>query len=110
MDSGSDAPAQGETVAGGATVTVRFWASARAAAGTDSQDVGVEGAITVAALVARLVEDARVRRGEGAATQLAHVLSICSVLVGDRPHGRGDRDVEVPPGASVEFLPPFAGG
>jgi molybdopterin converting factor small subunit len=39
------------------------------------------------------------------------VLSACSVLVGDEPVGtRSDDDVEVHPGDSVEFLPPFAGG
>ena len=42
---------------------------------------------------------------------LRKVLEVCSVLVGDRPAGAADRTaVRVAPGATVEFLPPFAGG
>jgi molybdopterin synthase sulfur carrier subunit len=44
-------------------------------------------------------------------TRLGDVLQVCSVLVGDRPVSSEEPgEVEVPPGASVEFLPPFAGG
>ena len=44
-------------------------------------------------------------------TRLEQVLDACSVLVGDAPAGtRPDEEVVVTPGASVEFLPPFAGG
>jgi molybdopterin synthase sulfur carrier subunit len=44
-------------------------------------------------------------------TRLAAVLAVCSVLVGDQPVGSRDPgSVEVRPGATVEFLPPFAGG
>ena len=86
---------------------VRFWASARAAAGTDHVDLPVSGPLTLADLVVALVE-----RAESPAQQrqLEQVLGVCSVLVGDQPHGRGDRQVVVRPGDHVEFLPPFAGG
>jgi plastocyanin len=44
-------------------------------------------------------------------TNLAAVLGVCSVLVGDQPVGSRDpASVEVAPGGTVEFLPPFAGG
>jgi hypothetical protein len=39
------------------------------------------------------------------------VIAVCSVLVGDRPVSTQDPGaVDVPPGSTVEFLPPFAGG
>lgn len=86
------------------SVTVRYWASARAAAGVDAEDVEVPGPVSLAALVATLVE----RHPE---SRLEAVLGVCSVLVGDRPAGSGDRaEVWVAPGDHVEFLPPFAGG
>jgi len=44
-------------------------------------------------------------------TNLEAVLGVCSVLVGDRPVGSRDAaTVELAPGDTVEFLPPFAGG
>jgi hypothetical protein len=43
--------------------------------------------------------------------RLARVLAVCSVLVGEQPLGGADpTTVVVEPGATVEFLPPFAGG
>ena len=87
-----------------ATVTVRYWASARAAAGVASEDVPVDGPVSLADLrerASRLHPD----------TRLAAVLAICSVLVGDQPvASRDPASVEVQPGETVEFLPPFAGG
>lgn len=89
---------------GPTSVTVRYWASARAAAGVDGEVVEVGDGLTLAALVAVLVE-----RHPG--SRLKTVLGVCSVLVGDRPAGSGDRaEVWVAPGDQVEFLPPFAGG
>ena len=85
-------------------VEVRYWASARAAAGVDGESVEVSGPVSVSAVVAEVVS----RRSGGEASRLADVLGMCSVLVGDRP--TRDRSVEVEPGGSVEFLPPFAGG
>jgi molybdopterin converting factor small subunit len=89
---------------GMATVTVRYWASARAAAGVAADDLPVEGRVTLAELRERAVA---LHPG----TRLDAVLGVCSVLVGDRPVGTQDpAQVIVEPGETVEFLPPFAGG
>jgi molybdopterin converting factor small subunit len=86
-------------------VTVRLWAAARAAAGVAELQIEVPGAVSVAWLREEVV------RRNPAADRLPQVLSACSVLVGDRPVGTADPgSVEVAPGGSVEFLPPFAGG
>jgi molybdopterin synthase sulfur carrier subunit len=98
-----------DTTAGVATsetevITVRYWASARSAAGVASDRLPVEGPITLADVLARAI-------GLHPGTRLGEVLHVCSVLVGDRPVASEDPgDVTVPPGSSVEFLPPFAGG
>lgn len=84
------------------TVTVRYWAAARAAAGR-AQDEVPAGTLTEVLAAVRALHGDRPR--------LAQVLSVCSVLVGEDPVGSRDRDqVAVPPGTSVEILPPFAGG
>ena len=91
-----------ETILG--SVTLRYWASARAAAGTDSEALDVTGPVSLAELVARArtVHDSR---------RFSDVLGCCSVMVGDRPVTTDDpASVIVQPGATVEFLPPFAGG
>jgi molybdopterin synthase sulfur carrier subunit len=96
----------GFTVTAGETnaIRVHYWASARAAAGTDAESVLVSGPISLAALMKELVE-----RHPGG--NLADVLHACSVLRGDEPvKNRDPESVEVRPGQSVEFLPPFAGG
>ena len=85
-------------------IRVRYWAAAKAAAGTDSDDVAVSGPVTLAEL--RLAA-AALHPG----TRLAEVLAACSTLVGEQPVGLADpTSYVVDPGASVEFLPPFAGG
>ncbi len=85
-------------------ITVRFWAAARTAAGVDQDVLPVAGPVTLAEVVRRVVAD----RPD---TRLAGVLEVCSVLVGDRPvKSRDPSTVEVHPGETVEFLPPFAGG
>ena len=87
----------------GGVITLRYWASARAAAGVDSETVEAAGAVTLSELLAT----ARGRHDD----RFARVLATCSVMVGDRPVTTGDPDeVRVAPGSSVEFLPPFAGG
>ena len=92
--------AQGET-----SVTVRYWASARAAAGVAQDVVEAAGPVSLAELIDRLValhEDS---------SDLRKVLHVCSVLVdGSQAGSRDAADVLVEPGAAVEFLPPFAGG
>jgi molybdopterin converting factor small subunit len=86
------------------TVTVHYWASARAAAGVAADTVAVDGPVTLAELRERAVA---LHPG----TRLAAVLGVCSVLVGDQPVGSRDPgSVRVAPGDTVEFLPPFAGG
>ena len=88
----------------GGHVTLRYWASARAAAGVPSEDVEVDRPTTLAILVER----ARALHPDDA---FARVLATCSVMVGDRPVASQDpHEVLVDPGESVEFLPPFAGG
>jgi sulfur-carrier protein len=85
-------------------IRVRYWAAAKAAAGVDSDELPVSGPITLAQL-----RDEVVALHPG--TRLAEVLAVCSTLVGDQPVGTADpASVVVEPGASVEFLPPFAGG
>lgn len=84
------------------TVTVRYWAAARAAAGRETDAVGAGSLAYVLEQVHRLhPENAR----------FAKVVAMCSVLVGESPVGSSDHAaVEVPPGTTVELLPPFAGG
>ena len=88
-----------------AFVVVRLWAAARAAAGVAEVQVPVPGPVSVVWL-----RDEVVRR-HADSDRLPAVLAACSVLVQDRPVGGADpADVEVEPGWTVEFLPPFAGG
>lgn len=86
-------------------VRLRYWAAARAAAGVAEDVVEVSEPCTLADLVARALEL------HASSARFPAVLDCCSVLVGDRPVGTGDRaGVIVQPGETVEFLPPFAGG
>ena len=86
-------------------VTLRYWASARAAAGTDSDTVQVDGPVPLADLIARA------RAAHADSSRFSDVLGCCSVMVGDRPVTTDDpATVFVRPGSTVEFLPPFAGG
>lgn len=87
-----------------APVTVRYWAAARAAAGVAEDQLPVEGELTLADVVRRVLELHPVDR-------FPDLIGICSVLVGERPAGtREPGEVLVRPGDTVEFLPPFAGG
>ena len=96
------APTDHQTTAG--QVTMRYWASARAAAGTDSDALDVHGPVPLADLVQRV-------RAAHASSRFSDVLACCSVMVGDRPVTTEDPSaVMVEPGSTVEFLPPFAGG
>ncbi len=86
-------------------VCVRFWASARAAAGVPEVMVPVPGEVALDTVVDLVLTGLSGRDG------LRRVLEVCSVLVGDRPAGAAERaSVRVAPGSTVEFLPPFAGG
>jgi sulfur-carrier protein len=85
-------------------IRVRYWAAAKAAAGTDADDVPVNGSMT-------LTELRRAVSGLHPGTRLAEVLAACSTLVGEQPVGTADpTSVVIEAGSSVEFLPPFAGG
>lgn len=100
MDSGHDDLTGAET----SLITVRYWASARAAAGVSSDAIPVPGPLSLADVVRRAVA---LHPG----SRLPNVLEACSVLVGDQPVASREPDtVQVRPGQVVEFLPPFAGG
>ena len=97
------------------TVTVRYWAAARAAAGVAEESLP-------AATLAELVELLGQRHGPA----LARVLSYCSFVIDGTPAGGGRREragviapgeqapplpgVDLAPGCVIEVLPPFAGG
>lgn len=83
----------------GLPITVRYFAAARAAAGTETETVAVAPGATVAELVDGLA---------GANLGLATVLRRCSYLCDGtavRSHG-----MPLPAGATIDVLPPFAGG
>ena len=89
-----DLPTRGPETS--ATVRVRYWAGARAAARVDEERVTVPA--SVGALLAHL---------GGLHPELVDVLPVCSILVEGRA---SDAEVALPDGAVVEVLPPFAGG
>ena len=79
-------------------VTVRFFAGARAAAG------GAEETLPADLTLTSLVDTLSARHGE----RMARVLSVASFLVdGLACH---DRETPLRAGATVDVLPPFAGG
>jgi molybdopterin synthase sulfur carrier subunit len=80
-----------------ATVTVRYFAGARAAAGVEQEQAHVS---SVGELLTQLSE----RRGD----RFARTLAACSFLV----NGQNARDhsAPLPDHATVDVLPPFAGG
>ncbi len=79
------------------TVTVRYFAGARAAAGVETE---TREATSLDELIGQIVAD----HGE----KLARVLPACSFLI----DGTSTRDstLVLSPGAVVDVLPPFAGG
>jgi molybdopterin converting factor small subunit len=81
----------------GSVVTVRYFAAARAAAGLAQEQAE---APTLAALLEEL--------SAGRGPQLAKVFGVASFLV-DGLAWR-DREAPLPPGATIDVLPPFAGG
>jgi molybdopterin converting factor small subunit len=85
------------------TATLRFWAAAREAAGAAEESVA-------AATLGDALDEAVLRRGDAGA-ELRRVLERSSVLLDGVQVGRADRaSVQLPEGAVVEILPPFAGG
>ena len=84
-----------------AIVTLRYWAAAKEAAGVAEQVVTADN------LAAALAQ-----AGSGAVrAQLAPVLERSSFLVNGTQVGRRAAEtVQLPEGAVIEVLPPFAGG
>ncbi len=83
-------------------LTVRYFAGARAAAGVEAEQVC---ATTLNGLLSRL----QIRQGGGRDTQrLAEVFAASSLLVDGVVWV--DRDAALPAEATVDVLPPFAGG
>ncbi|MFD6421795.1 MoaD/ThiS family protein [Streptomyces sp. NPDC060198] len=80
--------------------TIRYWAAAKAAAGTAEEPYA-------ATTLAEALDAARTRHpGE-----LVRVLLRCSFLVDGAPVGaRRHETVRLAEGGTVEVLPPFAGG
>ncbi|MEJ7708055.1 MAG: MoaD/ThiS family protein [Nocardioidaceae bacterium] len=83
-------------------VTVRYWAAARAAVGRAEEQF--QGS-TVAEVLAAAVDAHRDN------PRFAQIISISSVLLGDKPvTGRKLGVVRVKDADVLEVLPPFAGG
>jgi len=76
--------------------TIRYWAAARAAAGTAEEPYDGR-------TLAEVIRAAEQRHGP----ELARVLAVASFLVDG---SRADRSSVLPDDATVEVLPPFAGG
>ena len=78
-------------------VTVRYFAGARAAAGVDEEPAH-----------AQTLDELRAQLAKVHGERLERVLTACSFLV----NGVAARDLStpLPPGGTVDVLPPFAGG
>ena len=90
------------------TVTLRYWAAAKQAAGVAEETISAEtlGAALEVALAARERSAA-----PGADADLRAVLARSSFLVDGAPvGGRAPETVALREAAVVEVLPPFAGG
>ncbi|WP_308192722.1 MoaD/ThiS family protein [Mycolicibacterium lacusdiani] len=93
------APSDGVDGVAPARVTVRYFAAARAAAGTEDEIVEITEETTIDGLLERLRE-----RG----ADLSRVLERCSFLC-DGVAVR-DRSIRLTTNQTVDVLPPFAGG
>jgi molybdopterin converting factor small subunit len=81
--------------------TVRYWAAAKDAAGVAEESFDANN---LGDLMAKITQ----KHGK---SDLPRVLGRSSFLVNGHPAGTRDpRTVELPEGATVEVLPPFAGG
>jgi len=99
---GTTSPATNSAQAG--TVTVRYWAGARAAAGVAEDTFDVPGELSLSEVVGLVLE----RHPDD---RMARTVAVCSVLLGDQPvRSQDPASVVVAPGTVVELLPPFAGG
>jgi len=83
-----------------ATGVIRYWAAARDAAGVSEEPYD-------ATTLAEALNSARQTHG----VKFAEVLARCSFLVNDSPvGGRDHARIRLSESASIEVLPPFAGG
>ena len=84
------------------SVTVRYWAAARTAAGRESDQA------TAGTLADVMAEVQQLHPGND---RFERVVAMCSILVGEQPVGAMvHASIDVAPGTTVELLPPFAGG
>jgi molybdopterin synthase sulfur carrier subunit len=84
------------------SVTVRYWAAAKEAAGLAEEKVS-------ATTLADALAHARARHADR--PRFSHVLELSSLLIdGDPVGGRDPATVRLADGARIEVLPPFAGG
>jgi molybdopterin synthase sulfur carrier subunit len=89
------------------TVTLRYWAAAKQAAGVAEETISAE---TLAAAL-EVALSARERNAVPGASGLRAVLARSSFLVDGTPvGGRAPETVALREAAVVEVLPPFAGG
>jgi molybdopterin synthase sulfur carrier subunit len=100
---GTTASAETAGTAGAArSGVIRYWAAAKAEAGTGEEPYR-------AATLQEALDEAR--RLHAHQPRFARVLSLCSFLVdGDPVGGRDHASVALTEGGTVEVLPPFAGG
>lgn len=80
------------------TITLRYWAAAKEAAGTSEEQMS-----------AASLQEALDGAGERHGSRLAAVLQVASLLV-DGVRVTPDQHPRLADGAVVEVLPPFAGG
>jgi len=87
-----------------ATVTIRYWAAAKDAAGVAAESI--EAGTLADALAAALNS-----RGRERGDRLRGVLARSSFLIDGQPAGvRPHQEIRLPETAVIEVLPPFAGG
>jgi sulfur-carrier protein len=85
-----------------ATVTIRYWAAAKHAAGITDESVNAQ-------TLAEALDIARSRHSEN--SQFSDVLARSSFIIDEKPVGRHAADVvTLEDKAIIEVLPPFAGG
>jgi molybdopterin converting factor small subunit len=90
------------------TVTLRYWAAAKQAAGVAEETISAE---TLAAALEVALSARERNAAPGADSGLRAVLARSSFVVDGTPGGgRAPETVELREAAVVEVLPPFAGG
>jgi molybdopterin synthase sulfur carrier subunit len=96
-----------------ATVTMRYWAAAKDAAGVAEEIVTADtlGAALTAIGGEQPRDNAELGRSAAGGVRLRSVLARSSFLIDGHPVGKRAADaVQLADGAVIEVLPPFAGG